>query len=509
MSDADRIAQLEARVEALLATVARLAARVQELETENSALRKENAALRKENAELKEKLRKSSRNSSKPPSSDGAKDKAERRSKKPTGRTAGGQPGHPKHDRPAWPPEKVSNRVILRPTLCEKCNAPLVGEDLSPHRHQRFELPKVEPVVTEYVQHRRECTCGHVTRAPLPPGVPVRVFGPSVDAVVSYLIGVHRMGKRGVVEALLDLYGLPMSLGAVIDSQRETSEALAQPYAEAVAHAQAAPVKNADETSWTEGKGKTAKAWLWTLVTAGAIVFMIQKTRATAGAIKLLLNGKTRIGELVFGVLGTDRHGAYNFWPLALRQFCWSHLIRDFTAISERPGDAGRIGRKLLDEAARMFSWWHCVRDGTLPRDRFNKRMRALRIRVEALLLEASGLTEMRTARTCAKLLKSSEALWTFVRFEGVEPTNNSGERAVRHGVIYRKVSGGTKSETGSRFVERILTVHATLRLQRRAILPFLQDACEARIRRAAPPSLLPAASSPQQPSSAPLPIAA
>ncbi len=130
---------------------------------------------------------------------------------------------------------------------------------------------------------------------------------------------LHKLGKRGVAEVLYDLYGLPISLGAVIDSQREMSEALAEPYVEIVEHAQAAPIKNADETSWIEGKGKKAKVWLWTLVTASAIIFMIQRTRATNGALKLLLNGRTPIGELVFGVLGTDRHGAYNFWPLERR----------------------------------------------------------------------------------------------------------------------------------------------------------------------------------------------
>ena len=281
-------------------------------------------------------------------------------------------------------------------------------------------------------------------------------------------------------------------MGAIVDSQREVSEALAEPYVEIVAHAQAAPVKNADETSWVEGKGKKARAWLWTLVTAHAIVFMIQKTRATDGAIKLLLNGKTRIGELVFGVLGTDRHGAYNFWPLRCRQFCWSHLLRDFTAISERTGASGRIGKQLIEETGRMFGWWHRVRDGTLSRASFRVYMRSLRVRVEAFLAEGIKQGDKKTAGTCAKLLKAKVALWTFVRVEGVEPTNNSAERAVRHGVILRKVSGGTKSKGGSRFIERILTSRATLRLHGRPILPFLLAACEARLRRTSPPSLLP-----------------
>jgi transposase len=139
-----------------------------------------------------------------------------------------------------------------------------------------------------------------------------------------------------------------------------------------------------------------------------------------------------------------------------------------------------------------MFAWWHRVRDGTLTRARFQVYMRPLRARVEAILAKGVELGDKKTARTCAKLLNSSEAMWTFVRVEGVEPTNNSAERAVRHGVIYRKLSGGTKSEAGSRFVERILTVHATLRLQSRPILSFLRAASEARLRRSAPPSLLP-----------------
>lgn len=491
MSSTRRIAKLEARVEALLKQVARLTAEVERLKPFEARV----AALEAENAALKEKLGQSSRNSSKPPSSDGPREKAGRPTKKPTGRAAGGQPGHQRHERPAWPAEKVTKRVVLRPKQCGHpgCTSPLVSEGPEPHRHQVFELPKVEPIVTEYVQHSCTCERGHVTRAPLPAGVPTRVFGPSVVAVGSYFMGVHGMGKRGVAEVLYDLYGLPISVGAVVDSQQEASEALAEPYVEIVAHAQAAPVKNADETSWVEGKGKKARAWLWTLVTATAIVFMIQKTRASKGAVKLLLNGKTRVGDIVLGILGTDRHGAYNFWPLALHQFCWSHLTRDFTAISERPGAAGHVGKQLLEEKDRMFAWWHRVRDGTLTRARFQISMRPLRARVEAVLREGIEQGHKKTARTCAKLLKSSEAMWTFVRVEGVEPTNNSGERAVRHGVIYRKLSGGTKSEAGSRFVERILTVHATLRLQGRPILPFLIDACAAQLSGSAAPSLLPA----------------
>jgi transposase len=495
VSAADRTAELEALVERVFARLERLEADHAELQRENAELRRENVTLKAKVAELEEKLAKSSRNSSKPPSSDGPKARHERRAKKPTGRGPGGQPGHSKHERLEVPPEKVSKRVVLKPKHCERCTCALSGNDPDPHRHQVFELPKIEPVVTEYEQHTLGCKrCGHTTRARMPADVPTRIFGPSVEAACGYFMGVHRVGKRGTAEILQDVFGLPISVGAVVDSQNEVRRALEEPYAEALAYAQAAPIKNADETSWREGNTKgRANAWLWTLVTSTVIVFMIHRSRAQDAAAKLLLNGKTALTDLVFGYLGTDRHGAYNFWPRALRQFCWSHLQRDFTAISERTGQARVIGNKLLDETSRMFEWWHRVRDGTLSRETFKVYMRSLRTRVEALLLEGSGLCEKKTARTCAKLLKSSEAMWTFVRVEGLEPTNNSAERAVRHGVIFRKVSGGTKSAMGSRFVERILSVHATLRLQQRPILSFLREACVARRTQRRAPSLLPA----------------
>src|ERR1019366_578672 len=280
----------------------------------------------------------------------------------------------------------------------------------------------IEPIITEYLMHMLLCPdCGHATRAALAERVPAGIFGPSVIAVCSYLMGVHRLGKRGAAEVLHDLCGLPISVGAVVDSQQQASQALAPPYEEALAHAQAAPIKNADETSWREGNGKSsAKAWLWTLVTSKVIVFMVHKSRGRDAAMRLLLGAKTALKDIVFGYLGTDRHGGYNFWPLALRQFCWSHLRRDFIAIAERSGAAGHVGRQLLEETDRMFGWWHRVRDGTLTHAQFRIYMRPLRARVEALLSEGTTLGKTNTARTCAKLLKSSEAMWTFVRVEGV-----------------------------------------------------------------------------------------
>jgi len=118
--------------------------------------------------------------------------------------------------------------------------------------------------------------------------------------------------------------------------------------------------------------------------------------------------------------------------------------------------------------------------------------MRPLKRRFEAGLQLGTQCGEPKTVKTCANLLKHFEALWTFVRIPGVEPTNNAAEQAMRHPVIIRKISYGTHSEAGSRFIERILSVHATLRRQDRNIVAFLRDACEARLHGRIGPSLLP-----------------
>jgi len=483
-----RLAELASLLEKASARIEVLDKRVDELAAENRKLKAENKKLRAQ-------LGQNSTNSSKPPSSDPPWKKPKPKGKKGK-RKRGGQPGHKKHTRELVPIEESDEVVVVKPESCSCCGGPLHGDDPSPHRHQVVELPQVVPLVTEYQQHSLGCdACGAVTTEPLPEGVPTRAFGPSVDATVSLLTGVYRLSKRMVCSLMADLYSLPISTGSVVACERSASEALAAPVDEAHAFAQQQELKFADETSWRED-GK--KIWLWTVVTQLVTVFVLHARRNTDAAKQLL-------GKAV-GILHTDRHGAYNWWPTVLRQLCWAHLTRDLRAISERGGESERIGNALLDEEKRMFHWWHRVRDGTLARSTFIVYMRPLRKRVEELLTEGAALlpekgsppsedpddSELKTGRTCGKILKHKEALWTFVRVEGVEPTNNTAEQAVRYAVLWRNICFGTQSSGGSRFVERILTVHATLRQQKRNVLAFIRQACEASLHRQPPPSLLP-----------------
>jgi transposase len=465
--------------------------RIAELERENAELRAQLAAALARLGALEEKTRKSSRNSSKPPSSDSPAQAAERRKKaaaitKPGGRNPGGQPGHQKFVRQLVPPEQVDQHTDCIPEQCERCSLGLSGRDPHPRLHQVFELPQVRPVVHQFALHALGCpdpACGHVTVGRLPAGVPTGNFGPAVIATVAFLLGACRLGKRPVQAVMEGLFQLQMSLGAVIGCQKIASSALEGPVDEAKQAAQRASVKHCDETSWREGP-KRAKVWLWTVVTRHIVVFQIHRERSTKAARALL--GKIR------GVLVTDRYSSYGFWRLWLRQVCWSHLIRDFVAIADRGGESQRIGDSLLEEARRLFAWWHRVRDGTLKRKTFQVYVRSLKKRVLALLEQGRSCAQTKTANTCTAIIKVWPALWLFVERAGVEPTNNEAERAVRHAVMWRKSSGGTHSELGSRFVERILTVLATLRRQNRDALQFLRDACQAHFSGSESPSLLP-----------------
>ena len=164
----------------------------------------------------------------------------------------------------------------------------------------------------------------------------------------------------------------------------------------------------------------------------------------------------------------------------------------------DRGGESAEVGRLLLGHSERLFEWWHRVRDGTMARATLRSRVAMMRFSLREDLRRGVKCGCARTAGTCRELLAGESHLWTSVRVEGVEPTNNDAERALRHGVIYRKLSGGTDSEAGSRFVERMLSVVATCRQQEINVLDYLTRCYQARLDGQPTPSLLPTTSTAQ-----------
>jgi transposase len=420
-------------------------------------------ALQQQVAQLTERLNQNSNNSSRPPSSDPPHVK--RRPPKPaSGRQRGGQPGHARQQRPLVPPERVNQAIPVQPSACRKCDQALHGEDPQPRRHQVAEIPPVEAEVTEYRLHRLTCPdCGTRTCAALPAGVPTGAFGPRLQALLAVLAGGYRLGKRPIRQLVQDLFGLSISTGMVAKLELSTADALQQPMAELGEYIRTQHA-NVDETSWREAG---QKAWLWVVVTPLVTLFHIAATRCGKVAGRLL-------GSAYRQVVTTDRWKAYN--GFRRRQFCWSHLRRDFQAMIDRQNGGTPIGKKLLDLSDRMFAWWHRFRDGTLSRSSFQVYLSDLRAEVREALTQGAACGCQQTAGTCRELLVHERKLWMFVWQEGVEPTNNAAERALRHAVLWRKGSGGTDSQRGSRFVERVLSVRETCRQQGRGLLEFLVE---------------------------------
>src|SRR4051794_33924854 len=433
--------------------------------------------------DLEARLKLNSTNSSKPPSSDpiGFKRKPP---EPPSGCKRGGQPGHRRAQRPLAPPEKVRTTTECRPTDCRRCGQALSGDDPAPLVHQVAELPRIEPLVDEYRLHRLTCPrCRVTTCGSLPAGVPTGGFGPYLQAVLSTLAGGYRLSKRQVRQMAGDLLGLAIATGMVSKLERQSAAVLEAPYNEVATGVHDAPAASIDDTSWREDR---RKAQLWVVVTALTTVFTIAAKRSAAVARAIL-------GSQPYQVVTSDRHSSLEWIDPAWRQICWSHLDRDFQAMIDRGGPGEATGQALLRLSRRMFRGWHRLRDGTIDRQRFRTIAARLRREVKAALEGGQRCGCVKTAATCFEILKVEEALWTFVRREGIEPTNNASERALRPAVIWRRISGGTDSVGGSRFVERMLTVVATCRQQRRDVLGYLSSCFEAHWRGQKIPSLVPA----------------
>ncbi len=395
--------------------------------------------------------------------------------KKSTGKKPGGQPGHPPHLKQLLPADRVNHTVSYVPKECAHCHQPLpkqAGEqDPPPVRHQVAELPELAAQITEYQGHARTCRCcGKVTRATIADEIRAHSVGPRLTAALSYFAGCHGVSKRGVEEISAAMFRAPIALGTIANLEQEMSAALAPAHQQAVAAVRQAPVKYVDETGW---KQAGRKRWLWAAATTTVAVFIIDVFRNVTALRKLL-------GPTLSGILCSDRWRAYDHVELLQRQVCWAHLKRNWEAMLERGGKAKIVAERSLTVQQRVFELWHLFRGGGCSRSQLDEEMAPLMLDLLAVLHAGLRSRDRKTKRFCARLLSVYPALWTFVVIDGVEPTNNHVERVQRRAVVWRRRSFGCQSAAGCRFVERILTVVQTLRLQGRSVLQFLHEAIDA-----------------------------
>ena len=456
---------------------------------------------------IEEQLKQNCQNSSRPPSSDRLSNSGKSNDKKKKKKLK--SKANPKPTNSSSEKKKIRKRLypleackevhIHRPENCQHCGEKLSGTDEQPYRHQIIEIPALSAYVIEHQLHQLECDCcGQKTRSILPSKFPSTGYGDRLAAIVAWLSGEHRQSHRMVKSLLMNLFGIEISRGSINRLRQQMSEAIAEAVEEAQDYVQGQQMLHGDETGFSQGNGdglnpQRRKGWLWVLATPLVKVFEISLSRGQDIA-------KALVGEKFKGIFISDRYSAYNWLKVEQRQLCWAHIKRDLTAISQRPGISQEIGEALLRREGRLFRWWHRLRNGRLSREQFQEAVKSLREGFKTELEKAAALPIGKkeksllgkTVRTARQLLQLEAALWTFVEVEGVEPTNNVAEQALRSAVIWRRTSFGSQSKKGSEFVARILTVVSSLKAQQRNPLDYLTKACYAKRLGLMPPTLLP-----------------
>jgi transposase len=425
-------------------------------------------------ADLEARLNQNSTNSSKPPSSDPPSLKR-CPPKLTSAKKAGGQHGHARTQRALVDhPDAIHD---CKPTACRYCREPLHGDDPQPLRHQVWDVPPVRPVIIEYRRHRLTCPrCGLTTCGSAPAGQD----GPRLKAACVLLTGAYRLSKAKAARLLKDLFSISLCAGQVCATEAEAGRQLKPVVDELLAAARQQPA-NVDETSMGR------RRWLWVMVTGVATVYQIVSGRNRA-ALRALVGTDYR------RVLTSDRHSIYNHLAEERHQWCWSHLRRDFQAMVDRNNAGSAIGQELLAMSGQMLGWWKRVRDGTLTKVRFAGRLHArreFRVRFRAVLERGSACGCAKTAGTCRELLRGEVSLFLFAFVDGVEPTNNAAERALRHGVLWRKQGHGPKSTAGCVYLANIWSVVETCSQQGRCVWDFLTASMAAVAEGRTVPSLL------------------
>jgi transposase len=396
-------------------------------------------------------------NSSTPPSMDGPKSKAEqkkarqeKRKKRKRGkrRKRGGQPGHVGHFRKK--PDEVDHVKTILPSACFHCHAPLdegsIAHTVEPVRHYTYELVEKPVEITETRCPVCLCPrCGGTSQAPLPPEVRRSTLGERLSALGLFLRGELQSSTRDVVEFFETVLDTPISLGTVSNVEGRFSAALERPYAEALDALKIAKMLNIDETTWYEESNRKV---IWIATNGELTVYRIDASKGREALHKL-------IGVDFRGIIGSDRAKAYDGLNPARRQVCWSHLDRNYQKIYDKGKAGRRMAARALAEIDTLFGIWHSYKRGELDHKELAAKLLPVKHAFRTILDRGMTHADEDVKAISTALDGIWDALWTFTRHPGVEPTNNSAERDGRPPVTLRKTSLGSQSERGSRFITK------------------------------------------------------
>jgi len=455
------------------------------LERTNAQLQSQIRQLQADNQQLKDqiaRLKRDSSNSSKPPSSDIVKPKKNGTPQGKRKRKIGGQQGHPRHERSPFAPEDVDRTI--RHELSAAQSKGLVPLE------EWFVLQQVDLADKLYVvtEHRARKylnpRTGRIVIAPLPEAVQAAgLVGPRLSALASYQKGACHMSYTTIQQFWQEVLGIPISRSQLVNVVQKASAAFAEPYAQLRQALVQEPYVGSDESGHKDGG---EKLWTWCFRASRFTVFHIDPSRSS-DVLKAILT------ETFGGIVGSDYFSGYHKYMAdcgVLVQFCWAHLIRDIRFLAEHTDKSLQIwGNKLLPWIRKLFETWH--RAEQMTQAGFARAMD----RIRRGFLKAVRRPPCRSeAQTLAERFRGQQAdnYFRFLTMPGIEPTNNQTEQAIRHVVIDRHITQGTRGSRGQRWCERVWTVLATCRQQNRRVFEFFCNAIHAHFRQEAVPSLLP-----------------
>lgn len=430
------------------------------LESEVDTLKAENDKLKVKIIELEDKLGLNSKNSSLPPSQDVNRKKTKKKSDK----NPGGQPGHEAHKRELMEADEVVKCSI--DSIC-MCGGQVILEEEAVH--QKVELPEIKPIVTEYRLQKGYCkACKKRISASLPEGVTSDLLGPHAKAIISSFTGFFINSKREVQQILSSIFNLNISLGLVSKTEGKVSEKCISEYEKIREELRKSKYLHIDETSH-RNQGK--KGWSWVVTNKTATLMKLVGSRG-----KKILKGLLPEYD---GIVISDRYAAYNYFSRENRQICWAHLARDFERFFySKNVEVSRIGAALKSLSNRVFVVDKARKQNLIDNIRFCRLMRKIRKRVKHFLQKITRVAKgTQASRMAANILRSEDMMWKFVRSPDlIETTNNLAERQARRYVIYRKNSFFTWSERGEKFIERMLSIFLTSRLNNQNPFQKLQS---------------------------------
>ena len=420
--------------------------------------------LEKRTEKLEAQSKMNSQNSSKPPSSDSPFTRPKREKKK-SNRKRGAQKGHKGHRQQMLEPNQTEN---IFPETCSCGHSSWKPGSVAPfYTHQHLELPKIELDVMHLILHKGTCACCGETVKVTVPNQFSSGYGPRLSSVICELSGSHGASRQTVQDFCHSVLGLCISTGGIQRVIDRMSNAIEPIYDEIGNQARRQEVNGIDETSWFKS-GKLH--WLWTMVNSVVAFFMIHPNRNKEAFFQLIEDWK--------GILISDHYGVYVKW-VNQRQACLAHLIRKAKGLAEKKDDSIRqFGQSILKELRLLCHWAKKPPDEKQWTDFYSRLLLLL------ILHEGADNDAGKLARSIGGQL---ESLWVFLENDGVEPTNNQSERALRFAVLWRKRSYGTQSDKGNRWVERILSVKQTCRMRGLPVFPILVNAMESYFKEQSP----------------------